>query len=149
QQIAHALGEVGQLHRASRVVSGGVQRNQRSQPAAIDVSDAAQIQHNLAVLANQFLEGIAEQCRFFAEHDPAAAIDDGHTLRNPRVKFQLHGTSMVWPEPTQPKSLSLGRILRKGPFSRWSIGLDNASPAALGVTSGEVKSFAAKVAKRT
>jgi len=56
---------------------------------------------------------------------------------------------MVWPEPTQPKSLSLGRILRKGPFSRWSIGLDNASPAALGVTSGEVKSFAAKVAKRT
>src|ERR1700730_2798053 len=93
QQIANPLGKVGQLHCAASIVRRCVERHQRSQSAAVDVTDASQIQHNLAILGDQLFQSIAEKSRLLAKHDATIAIDNGHALHNPLAEFQLHGAS--------------------------------------------------------
>jgi len=90
QQIAHALAEASQLHRASSVARGRIQGDQRSKTAAIYKIDFLEVQDNVRVLGDQFLDRVPQSGRFFAEHNSTAAIDQHHAVHGSCAHSQLH-----------------------------------------------------------
>src|SRR5208282_5399325 len=55
EQIAYPLAQARQFYRTAGVPGGRVQRNQRSEPAAIDMIHFSQIHHYLRALCQEFL----------------------------------------------------------------------------------------------
>jgi hypothetical protein len=84
QQIVNALGQVGELDAAARILRCGVERHQRSQSARIDVIHFAQVEHDPVVLRNRLFNRIPKQSRLLAEYNAAAAIDN----QNPIFRFR-------------------------------------------------------------
>ena len=60
EQITYALAQPRQFDRAPGAAGSREKRDQRSEPAAIDVIHFAQIQHYLRTLGEQFLDRIAQ-----------------------------------------------------------------------------------------
>src|SRR4029077_15268195 len=91
QQVSDALGQVGQLDSATCIVSGGVESHQRAQPTRIDVTYAAQVEYDLVLPREQFLDGVAELRRLLSEDDAAVTVHDQDVIDFASRKFELHG----------------------------------------------------------
>jgi hypothetical protein len=76
QQVADTLRESRELNGSASIARAGVERDERAEAAAIDVSDVVQIEHNFGGVREQLLDGIAEAGRLLAEDEAAAAVDD-------------------------------------------------------------------------
>jgi len=88
--VMHALSQVGQLDLAAQVAGRGVEPDQRSQAAAIDVADPAQVDDDLFGALQHALDHIAEVRRLLAKDDAPAATDYRHTTRLVGRDFQSH-----------------------------------------------------------
>ena len=92
QEVAYSLSQSGQLDCAAAVSRGDVQRDQRTQAAAINVSDFRQIQHDPAALRNQSSDTVAQFRGLLAENDSPGAIDyDNFIVKGANMNLQFHG----------------------------------------------------------
>src|SRR6202158_4495651 len=113
EKVAYALAQARQFHPAAGGAARGLQRTQRSKPAAIDVIHFAQIQHHLRALDQQFLDGVAQVGRYFSEHNSTATVHHRHALHRSCAHSQLHRRlfsklrsktqCMSLPRPTPPR----------------------------------------------
>src|SRR6185437_10299418 len=62
----------------------------RSQPAAVDIVDAAQIDHEVAIALQMVLHELAQGDRLLAEKDPPMTIHDGDAVNGSRSQLQVH-----------------------------------------------------------
>src|SRR5207244_5009201 len=92
-QVPHALGQSSQFDRATGITRCRLQGNQRSQPAAIDVIHAAQIEHDVVVLRDQVLHVIAQAGRFFTKYQTDLAVHHHHAVDGSSTKYELHGNN--------------------------------------------------------
>src|SRR6202140_4920206 len=60
EKVPDSLAQPRQFHRAPGVAGSREKRDQRSEPAAIDVIHFTQIQHHLRTLGQEFLDRIAQ-----------------------------------------------------------------------------------------
>src|SRR5581483_999218 len=90
EKIANPLREIGQFDRASGSMRGGEERNQGSQPAGIDVVDAAEIEDDTVVFGDQFPHRVAKHGRLFPEHHASMTVDDQNAVHGPSTDSELH-----------------------------------------------------------
>ena len=93
QQVADALGQVRQLNRTASILRRGIQRHQGPEPTAIDVIDTAQVEHNVFIVWDQFLNRVTQAGGLFAENNAAATIDDQNTIYGSSTQSKLHRAS--------------------------------------------------------
>src|SRR5271165_4922460 len=104
QQVSDALRQVGQFDGAAAIARGSIQRDQRPQPAAVDVSDSRQVEDDALALCDHHFYGVAQIGGFFAKNNTATAIDDHNVIYGSDNQFQLHG-SPLGQQPTQKTTL--------------------------------------------
>src|SRR6266404_6816970 len=122
EQIADALAQPRQFDRAPGAAGSREKRDQRSEPAAIDVIHFTQIQHHLRTLGQQFFDGIAQAGRLFAEDYSTATIHHQHAIHLSSTHSQLHSRffsnirsktqSMSLPRLRQSRKQSSLRVTR-------------------------------------
>jgi len=120
QKVSHALGQIGQLDGAATVSRGGIERDQGSEPAAIDVSHARQVENDALALRDHHFYGVAQISGFFAKNDTAGTIDDYNIVYSSDSQFQLHA---IPPGKSQLESLSCRVSFLQGLRSRPGRGL--------------------------
>src|SRR5436309_8922347 len=113
KQVTNSLRKSCKLDRASSIMRSSVERHQRSQPTAIDIADTAEVQHHSLIFVNKLLQGIAQNCRFFAKHNTTIAIDNRDAVQGASIQLELHGPSSMI-SPGRHIRVSGAEAVRKG-----------------------------------
>src|SRR5579863_4148621 len=112
KQVVDFLGEVQQLQLATLIADGGEGADQLADTRAVYVADIAQVQQDfLLPLAQQVLNGVAQNDTALAQGDSPAQVDDGDAVYLPSTCFHAH-VEASW----RPPSL-LGKPLDQCDFS--------------------------------
>ncbi len=85
QDFVDDLWNLAQLQIAAGAASAGEQAHQHSQSAAVDESDFAQMEHDVAAIAQQ-VDDVQAQDFGFTGRDASAATDDGDLPDSARVQ---------------------------------------------------------------
>ena len=92
-----------------------IQRDQRSQPAAIDVIHARQVENDAPVLRNQLFYRLPQLAGLFAKHNAAETIDDQNLIHDSSAQSQLHDSpSAGLTRRPRLKAYSQRGVFRKG-----------------------------------
>src|SRR6266404_1234994 len=90
QKIANALGEISQLDVSTGGASRGIERDQSSQAAAIDVADSAQVNDDVRLaVSDQALYGVTQCGRLVAKDDATIAGEDRDPILFAGCQFQV------------------------------------------------------------
>src|SRR5581483_4722444 len=90
QYVAEALPEAGELDVCARRSRRGIYSDQSAEPAAINVSHAGQVQHDLSTGLQYVLQRLAQLSGFFSKHNAPGAPHDADPVGNAGFYFEAH-----------------------------------------------------------
>lgn len=99
---------------AAGSLRGAEKARQDAQTAAVDEIDSAQVENYLLVLRESVPDEVAQVGRFVAQHEPAAALNDGDVAKPARNHLQRHGVPFNSVAISEPRRLELKRLLYFG-----------------------------------
>jgi hypothetical protein len=89
EQVADMPREIGELDRAPIIARRGIECDQRSQPAAIDIVNPGEIENQVSFLRDKLLHRVAQMGRFFTKDNAAGTIEDENPIDGSSTEPEL------------------------------------------------------------